>query len=139
MAQQWIDRVMIVINRDSFRIDVLPPLVGTAISTFVTSNLLTSRIAGHLVHHLISPQSAFIISAITSFSSALFQNFIENRFLKFLAIPLAYSLAILSHRFIYPGIKWNHIIDPKGTVAILTIITFVKLIMERTERAPAEP
>jgi hypothetical protein len=121
---------MVVINRERFQVDLLPPLIETAAAAFFTTTLMTTQISGHLAHHLLSPQSVVVITAITSFASALIQNFIENDFLKYLSIPMAYSFAILSHRFIYPGVKWNHIIDLRGTVAILTIITLVKVIIE---------
>lgn len=112
------------ITRDHFRIDTILPAIQTA-AVYGTVEVL-----GRLGQYRVTLQTAMLVgtvaSVVASLVTSLFRD-LQSKVIEYGAILLGVATGILVHRFFYPAIATQAVLDTKGAMILTAVLAAVKL------------
>lgn len=109
---------------DHFRIDTVLPAIQTA-AVYGTMEGL-----GRLGQYRVATQTAVLVAAVASLISALTSSIfkdLQSRMVDYGSILLGIAAGIAAHRFFYPAIPTQAILDTRGIATITAVLAAVKL------------
>ncbi len=104
-----------------FKIDTILPAIQTA-AVYGTMEVL-----GRLGQYRVAAQTAVLIGSVASLVSSFVKNFDLHYIVDYAAIPVSVGLGVLAHRFFYPAIPTQAVLDARGAVIITAVLAAVKL------------
>lgn len=119
-------------SREHFKVDTFIPAIQTA-ATFIADHV-TGRLGGHTA----KPQTVVLVSSIASVVSNLANNFFHKAFAYYASIPIGVGVGIAAHRFFYPSVPLEGVLDGKGALIIILVLATVKLVADNLHRLITE-